>query len=372
MSNHDPEGKLLAIHSVAIAEPYRRKGYATLMLREYIQSVKRVDRCPSKLVLLAKAHLLGFYVRSGFQVVQPSPIVHGAELWFDLEMDLRPKMAILDAFADPLTLGTGNPAAFVRLENECTDAKWMQKVAAEFNLSETAFVWPMNEESHYAIRYFTPTTEVPLCGHATLASAAVLNELKEITFHARNDMLKARQVPFASVAGRRITMTFPVMPVVPLESLQDSESVYESVSKALSISRKQVLYTGLAEGLGDLFLEVTEEALNAIGYDSDISTDLLAEIGCYSRGVIVCCESSDDRCDFCSRFFAPKAGIQEDPVTGSAHCALAPYFAEKLQKAKLIAKQCSRRGGVVECDVKASQVEITGTVVICAEGRLDM
>lgn len=373
MSTHNSSGTLLAIHSVAVAEPYRRQGFATLMMQDYIQNMKAMDHCPKKIVLLAKAYLLGFYVRCGFQVIQPSPIVHGSELWFDLEMDLRPRTAILDAFADPQSLGTGNPAAFVLLNKPCTDLDWMQNVAAEFNLSETAFVWPIGDDAHFAIRYFSPTTEIPLCGHATLASAGALNSFKDITFHARNDVLKTRQLPSTkSGSGLRITMTFPVMPVTSMVSDQSLECIYGLLSKALGISRVQVLFVGLSKGLGDLFIEVTEEALDSIGFAADLSIDVLAETDCYSRGVIICCKCSDEIFDFRSRFFAPKAGINEDPVTGSAHCALASYFSEQQTKTNLVAKQCSSRGGIIECEVKGSFVEITGTVVTSVEGRLDM
>jgi PhzF family phenazine biosynthesis protein len=385
MGVHDPHGAFLAIHSVVISTTYRRQGFATEMMKDYIENVKKMHNRPKKVVLLAKSHLLGFYVRCGFQVVRPSSITHGAELWFDLEMDLRPHAMIIDAFADPTKIATGNntgnPAAFVLLTEECTDQDWMQKVASEFNLSETAFVWPIigtgddQQKNAFGIRYFTPTTEVPLCGHATLASAAALALPDEITFFARKDVLKAQyQLPTTgSFTGCRITMSFPRMPVTAIETETDVQTVHRALTKGLGVTPSEVQFVGLAKGLNDLFVEITEKAFHSIGFDNDINPEAFSSVDCYSCGVVICCISSgSDHVDFNSRFFAPKSGIPEDPVTGSAHCALAPYFANKLGKDKLVGRQCSKRGGIVECSLTDCYVNISGLATTAVEGWLNM
>jgi PhzF family phenazine biosynthesis protein len=386
MGSHDPNGAFLAIHSVVISEKYRRRGYATAMMQDYIRHIRTMDDRPKKIILLAKSHLLSFYVRCGFQVVRPSPITHGVELWFDVEMDLRPSAMIIDAFADPTKVASGNPAAFVYMTEECTDHDWMQRVASEFNLSETAFVWPIvgaqygdeddTKKNTYAIRYFTPTTEVALCGHATLASAAALDLPDEITFWAKNDVvLKARQQlsTAGSGPGRRITMSFPRMPVTAIDTEAEVQAVHGALTKGLGVAPSKVRFVGLAKGLDDLFVEITEEAFDSMGFDSDINVEALSLVDCYSRGVVICCVSTNsNNVDFCSRFFAPKSGIAEDPVTGSAHCALAPYFADKLGKDRLVGRQCSKRGGVVECSLTDSGVDISGFAVNAVEGRLNM
>jgi ribosomal protein S18 acetylase RimI-like enzyme len=182
MTTHVPSGRLLAIHSVAVEPSYRRRGVATFVLEKYITEMKK-DPSLEKLVLLAKAHLLALYVNVGFKVLGPSPIVHGKETWFDLQMtlvDVSLPCFIVNAFCSDRP-GSGNPAAVVVFSAmdhpKQNDQAWMQRVAAQFNLSETAFVWPQSEPSVYEIRYFTPQVQVDLCGHATLASAAVLFQL---------------------------------------------------------------------------------------------------------------------------------------------------------------------------------------------------
>ena len=365
---------------------------------------------------------------------RPSAIVHGNEQWYDLELDVEaskrkdyPACFTVDAFADPSTAGTGNSAGVVVLDQEA-DSLWMQTVAQEFNLSETAFVWPKasssssspsptltdntaeNEEtvkrrsstsnikeSQYCIRYFTPTVEVPLCGHATLAAASILYRTGKCivdhtaVFFAREDMLRAVAMSPAADRTIVISMTFPTKPVNVEISNEDKAAVHAMLAAALAIDKHSILYLGLSEGLGDLFVEVTYDCFSQISYQ--LNTSALLKWDGYSRGVIVCCQesgihmmdsaSSGDasstspqappKVDFLSRFFAPKAGIDEDPVTGLAHCALAPYFCAKLDKKTVIGKQMSRRGGVVECEMLDSDdqfVKITGTAVTTMSGTL--
>lgn len=416
MSTHVPDGRLLAIHSVVVGEEYRHKGIATAMLKDYVKEIRNMSYgkvAPiEKIVLLAKKELLTFYIHCGFQVVRPSPIVHGRELWYELSADVnrladRPGIPcfVVDAFSDPDQAGTGNPAAVVVLKEADLESeslmRWMQIVAAEFNLSETAFVVPRvgNEagddngesedenELHYSIRYFTPTVEVPLCGHATLASAAILFQTAQaknrtettVVFHAKEDILRAES---ASTSSRQslITMRFPSKPPRLLESDEAADSGKKMLQSALNVEPTDVLYVGLSE-IGDLLVELTFESFAGIGYDG-LNYDAFLEWEGFGRGVIVCCvsppgapdeevESQDTvATDFLSRFFGPKAGINEDPVTGSAHCVLAPYFCEKLGKDHVTGMQMSRRGGRVECKLEKDTVRLTGSAVTAMSGTL--
>jgi PhzF family phenazine biosynthesis protein len=413
MSTHVFNAPLLAIHSVVVQKEYRHKGIATAMLKDYVEQIRILnDGTIEKLVLLAKKDLLAFYVDCGFQVMRPSAIVHGSEQWYDLELDLLTfgqkagsPCYIVDAFADPEKSGTGNQAAVVLLKSDVdvTDErtlKWMQDVAQEFNLSETAFVWPGKIEKGsdetelpYHIRYFTPKVEVALCGHATLASAAVVyqttniknkNEAK-IVFRAKEDVLLAELAlsgqPSSSGRLTRITMEFPSKPAKALEKDEDIKAVHEMLKTALKVSSESILFVGLSD-IGDLLIELVLESFQAIGYDNLDYGALLAYEG-YSRGMIICCqlpvaEVQDDQSDsgqtidFLSRFFIPRYGINEDPVTGSAHCVLAPYFCEKLGKTKIIGQQMSQRGGFVECTVDKGRVKMTGSAVTSMDGTLRM
>jgi PhzF family phenazine biosynthesis protein len=311
---------------------------------------------------------------------------------------------VVDAFADPMRLGSGNPAAIVLLESSPTtkdQAVWMQTVAQEFNLSETAFVWKIVdaeslEESngaaslHVGIRYFTPTIEVDLCGHATLASAAVVCEMQRekscqnIVFHApKGVILQASQIPESIVKIRptsRIAMSFPTAPVTPISNPELCRKIAQMLLDAFAISKDAIVYMGLAKGLGDLLVEVQRDAFLHDPRPVCFNINALLHWEGYERGVIICClgdeatVESSERIDFCSRFFAPFAGILEDPVTGSAHCALAPYFGVKLGKTKLAGKQISPRGGIVACELSDDLLKVclTGTAVTTASGSLWM
>lgn len=321
---------------------------------------------------------------------------------------------MVDAFVDPTSSrGTGNPAAVVLLDSEpvgIDKAQWMQSVAHEFNLSETAFVWSMAQRKdedgavyssvQYGIRYFTPTKEVPLCGHATLASAAVLFQTTlsdlpnaQVMIHTAEDVtLHACKKPsiVGSDNGRQceITMTFPSKGFRELVSDDDILPVQSMLRVALNIDESDILYMGLADGLGDLLVEVTPSCFNAIGDTDDLNINALMYWDGYTRGVVVCClmlklvsidgPLNDSRTispvDFCSRFFGPKAGIPEDPVTGSAHCALAPYFASRLGKVSLVGRQMSSRGGFIQCELihDFTCVDLTGTAAIVMSGELWM
>jgi PhzF family phenazine biosynthesis protein len=221
----------------------------------------------------------------------------------------------------------GNPAA-VCILTEPRSYIWMQRLAEEMNLSETAFL--LKEEEGYNLRWFTPTVEIELCGHATLASAHVLweqgfvEESKEISFSTLSGWLYARQ------SNGWIEMDFP------------SEPAKECAPPAELKSVLDVPITFVGQNRFDYVIEVdSETSLRALIPD-------LAELRRLPiRGVSITAPSASPEFDFVSRFFAPSVGINEDPVTGSAHCSLGPYWAKRLGKSDLVGYQASRRGGVV-------------------------
>ena len=255
---------------------------------------------------------------------------------------------VVDAFTDqPFS---GNPAAVVLLSKWWEDA-WLQNVAMEMNLSETAFLVP--NEHGFDLRWFTPLVEVDLCGHATLAAAFVISqsglqaEGSEIKFSTRGGALNA------SLQQGRIQLDFPLKPESrtepPIELLQ-----------GLAIQPK---YVGRNEF--DYLVEVESEA-----EVRELVPDFkrLAEVDC--RGVIVTSRSNDPRFDFVSRFFGPAVGVDEDPVTGSAHCCLAEFWRKRMKKNTFVAFQASARGGVVHLTVRQDRVLLTGDAVVVACGEL--
>ena len=254
----------------------------------------------------------------------------------------------VDAFtAKPFT---GNPAAVCLLEKEA-EADWMQAVAAEMNLSETAFVAPL--ANGFGLRWFTPATEVDLCGHATLASAQVLWEtgrLAEddtVNFHTRSGVLTAKR------AGDWIELDFPATPAEPIEPPPGLSDLLGSVPRFVGRSRF------------DLLLELPDpEELR------DLNPDFAGLSSLPVRGFIVTTKSDVPEYDFLSRFFAPAAGINEDPVTGSAHCALAPFWGERLGKSEMTAFQASARGGVVKVRSAGDRVLLRGKAVTVLRGEL--
>ena len=252
----------------------------------------------------------------------------------------------VDAFT--ATPFTGNPAA-VYILPQARDEHWMQNVASEMNLSETAFL--VRQSDGYALRWFTPTVEVDLCGHATLASSHVLWEAgllkpdEEARFHTRSGLLTATR------QGDWIELNFPATPVEPAEAPAD-------LLQALGVSA-----TYVGKNRFDYLIEVDSEAtLRAMQPDYSLLLTVPA------RGVIVTSRASDY--DFVSRFFAPNVGVNEDPVTGSAHCSLAPYWSRKLGKDALHAYQASARGGTLRVRVDGDRVRIAGQAVTVLRGEL--
>ena len=244
----------------------------------------------------------------------------------------------------------GNPAG-VCVMPEPGDEGWMQSVAGEMNLSETAFLH--RRDDGFGLRWFTPEVEVDLCGHATLASAHVLWESGEIgrdekaVFHTRSGVLTA------SRKGEWIELDFPATP---------AEAVDAPVELLIALG---VEPTFVGKSIFDYLVEVgTEEAVRGVAPDFG----LLAGVPC--RGVMVTSRASGGRFDFVSRFFAPGTGVNEDPVTGSAHCTLGPFWQSRLGKSEFLAYQASRRGGEVKVRVAGDRVMLGGQAVTVLRGTL--
>ncbi len=252
----------------------------------------------------------------------------------------------IDAFAEQQF--EGNPAAVVPLESWLPDSV-MQAIAEENNLAETAFFIPV--ENGFHIRWFTPGQEVKLCGHATLASAYVLFNImgyqgEELSFESLSGQL------LVSKTGSRLTLDFPAQ--AP-EVCSTPESLVTGMGKRPVACLKREDYIAVFENEEDvLSITPNHEALKQL--------DL--------RGVIATAPSSEF--DFIVRFFAPKCGIPEDPVTGSAYTQLMPYWSDKLSSSKLFAKQVSRRGGKVFCELEGSRVLISGSAVTYMQGSIEI
>lgn len=256
---------------------------------------------------------------------------------------------IIDAFTDrPFH---GNPAAVCLLADSMPD-EWMHRVASELNLSETAFL--LREDDGFSLRWFTPTVEVDLCGHATIASAHFLwsaghlKPLAEARFQTRSGLLTARE------RDGWIALDFPATPAAPAyppHGLEDALGV-----TALRVGRS----------VYDLLVELEDEAAVRA-----VQPDMRALREVPARGVIVTARADTPGYDFVSRFFAPASGVPEDPVTGSAHCALGPWWAEVLNREDLVGFQASERGGVVRVEVRGDRVRLMGQAVTVCQGTLE-
>lgn len=255
----------------------------------------------------------------------------------------------VDAFSDR-PFG-GNPAAVCLLEAMPAD-DWLQAVAAEMNLSETAYL--VREGDGFRLRWFTPLVEVDLCGHATLASAHVLwqhrNVPREapIRFFTRSGELRA------TCRDGRIWLDFPSSVCTPCEPP-------EGLLSALGVSAVAVGKTKF-----DYLVEVEREAIVR-----RLTPDFRALSKVAARGIIVTSRATTEGIDFVSRFFAPAAGVDEDPVTGSAHCALGPYWHAQLGRATLVGWQASVRGGEVLVDVRGERTWLGGKAVTVVRGELE-
>lgn len=244
----------------------------------------------------------------------------------------------LDAFTD--TLFAGNPAAVVPLESWLDD-ELMQKIAEENNLAETAFYVPI--EAGFHIRWFTPVMEVNLCGHATLATAYVIFQIQgyepsKILFDSKSGLLKVTK------KDNWLTLDFPT------DTFQIAVA-----PPALAESMRSLDNFEIFKGKDDYMMVVENEALVR-----DLEPDIFVLSTVPTRGIIV--TAPGDEVDFVSRFFAPQSGVDEDPVTGSAHTLLTPYWAEQLNKTTMTAKQLSARGGYLRCELAGDRTLISGQV----------
>lgn len=259
-------------------------------------------------------------------------------------------ITIVDAFADrPFA---GNPAAVCILEQPA-HVRWMQLVAREMNVSETAFLNP--EGAAFRLRWFTPTLEVDLCGHATLASAHALWESGRLPSGATANFLTRSGALTAHRDGDLVALDFPALPAQPCEPMPE-------LLAALGASAR---YTGM-----DKFDHLVEVESESVVRNLQPDFEKLASIPI--RGVIVTSRSDDPAFDFVSRFFAPASGIREDPVTGSAHCCLGPYWGERLGKSKLVGRQLSARGGVVQVELQGDRVRLGGRAITVLRGELSV
>lgn len=268
------------------------------------------------------------------------------------------RIRIVDAFTDrPFA---GNPAGVVLLDQDAfPDDQWLQRVAAEVNLSETAFAHPLPDggPADWALRWLTPTTEVAMCGHATLATAHVLRGTgavrETVRFATRSGVLSA-----TPDADGSITLDFPTAPLTPVE-------VPDRAADALGAPVLSAFDTG--PNVGDLLVELADEATVR-----SLRPDFAALAGFEHRGFIVTAAAQDPAAgyDFVSRFFGPAVGIEEDPVTGSAHTALAPFWAPRLGRRELTGLQASARTGLVRTALRGERTLLTGSAVTVIDGEL--
>ncbi len=253
----------------------------------------------------------------------------------------------VDAFTN--TLFGGNPAAVCPLDTWLPDGT-MQAIAAENNLAETAFF--VREGSDYALRWFTPTVEVDLCGHATLASGHIVFQfLKPQRVSVNFRTMKAGTLSVTRRAAGLLEMDFPARPPVPVEAPASLLAALGGQPKAVLSARDHLVVYGSAAEVAAL--------------DPDFVA--LGKEDCWAA---IATAPGDNGVDFVSRFFAPAQGINEDPATGSSHCTLAPYWARRLGKTELEARQLSRRGGALRCTVQGDRVKIAGRAVLYLEGKI--
>ena len=256
------------------------------------------------------------------------------------------KLYQVDAFTDALF--AGNPAAVVPLTHWLDDAL-LQNIALENNLSETAFLVP--DDRGYALRWFTPQVEVDLCGHATLAAAWVV--FNALGFPGERVRFSTASGPlFVTRSGQTLSLDFPSRPAHALTDITP-------FSRALDLPIREVLQARDT-------LIIVDSADQVRNFQPDFTA--IAALDTFA--VMISAPGED--CDFVSRFFAPAKGVPEDPVTGSAHCTLVPYWADKLGKTHLHARQLSARGGELHCQLKGDRVTLSGTARCYLQGDLQL
>lgn len=262
-----------------------------------------------------------------------------------MELDLQ----VINAFVTEAAF-SGNPAAVCVLDT-FLDAALMQHIAAQNNLSETAFI--VAEGDQFQLRWFTPNVEVDLCGHATLASAFVLfnqyPECNELNFHSRSGHLSAQRV------GDLIRLDFPALNPQPID-------LVTAVAEVFGVTPQETL---IADDVVAVFDSV--DVIRALSPNLELLRSLPG------RGLVVTAKVStadELQCDFVSRWFGPKVSVNEDPVTGSAHCALVPYWQQRLKQSQFTARQLSPRGGLLECELIGERVYLAGRAKRYLDGRI--
>jgi PhzF family phenazine biosynthesis protein len=296
---------------------------------------------------------------------------------------MRLRLLQLDAFADRLF--SGNPAAVCPLPHGLgwLDDATLQAIARENNLSETAFLLPGadreareapeardEQEADYALRWFTPLVEVELCGHATLASAAVVLDVLEpgrasVTFHSKSGPLRVERVERVERVGGdgageagAFRMDFPRWAPTPCDV---PPPLADAIVDALGAWPRSVLRSGAT------LICVFDEQADVVALAPDFG-----RVRALPFEAVMVTARGDETCDFVSRFFAPAQGIDEDPVTGSAHCSLAPYWGARLKKTRLRARQRSARGGSLVCELRGDRVMLEGRVVPYLDGAIEI
>jgi len=264
------------------------------------------------------------------------------------------KYYVIDAFTDELF--RGNPAGICLLD-KWIDDYILQKIAFENNLSETAFL--VRQKGYYDLRWFTPKVEIDLCGHATLASAFVImsfvdTNINKLSFETRSGTLTVEK------SADLYILDFPARPAIQTLNYETFEKAFKHESIAtMKAADFMIVFENeqIIKSLKPDFM-----ILKQIKEESKLDND--------SFGIIV--TAKGDNCDFVSRFFAPNAGVDEDSVTGRAHCTLIPYWSEKLCKTKMTAKQLSQRGGVLYCENAGERVKIGGKAVCYLTGEINI
>lgn len=412
MTSHVTTGKTLVIHSVSIHPSKRRQGLARKMLRLYVQELLHATEL-NCVLLLSKSDLLQLYLNCGFVVRKQSDVVHGKDIWFELGISLfearRIDQHTIDGFTK--TPFQGNPAGVVYLEPYHSQAhcssEWMQNVAKENNYAETAFVSKsrgLDDDQasnlyEYDIRWFTPTKEIALCGHATLAACHYLLTTAKVppgqtitfrTFLGAGSLTAMS----ASDGSGMIELDFPSSYPKQIDAAPHLPALCAAFPL---LTQDDIMFAGWTEQ-GDLFLEITPECMHRLLH-ADIIHARLKEIG--GRGVSISCIGamkhgppgnaadpsspvSNNSYDFVSRFFVPNFGVDEDPVTGSAHCALAPYYQSRLfgnpdgnserrrdnSEHVMVGYQASKRGGEVTVRCAGDRVKLSGFCVTTVKSKL--
>lgn len=350
LGNHDEYNPL--IKWVFVDEKYRGQRLSQKLIDTAADYAKSIGFTS---VFLTTWHI-GLYERYGFvKLCDKEMRPNYYEGVYNLELELNRKSIpyqVIDVFTDKLF--KGNPAGVCLLDSWLSD-DILQSIAMENNLSETAFI--VKSDGYYELRWFTPAIEVDLCGHATLASAFVLFDDIEKTAHTIQFKTMSGMLSVSKVDDL-LYLDFPSRPVVPCP-------MYQTFEKSLGIKPVAVY-----KAADFLVLVDSEETLRNLNLDFALLKQIKHEAGIDndSFGIIVTAAGGD--CDFVSRFFAPNAGIDEDPVTGRAHCSLIPFWSRKLGKTTLTAKQLSKRGGVLSCEDCGERVKIGGKAVRYLKGEL--